>query len=78
MPLSTEHVTPPTPDTILDRPTVEAVATGVDDPSVKAVAAAWLQAYDGARAAGLPDTVARCRGAEAWDRTRADLLPDTA
>lgn len=76
MNMNNAHVTPPTPDAILDRATVEALATGVDHPSVRAVAAAWLQAYDHARATGHPDRAARCQAAEAWDRTRADLLPD--
>ena len=75
--MSSEPVRPPDPDTILDRPTVEILATGVDDPSVKAVAAAWLEAYDSARAAGHPDMVARRKAAEAWDRTRTDVLSGT-
>ena len=77
MSLSSEHLMSPMLATVLDRSTVEALVASVDHPSVTTVAGAWLQAYDQARALGCEDGAARCQAAEAWDRSRSELLSGT-
>ena len=74
MSLSSKHMPSSTSATVLDRPTVEALVRTVGHPSITTVAGAWLQAYDQARALGCEDGAARCQAAEAWDRSRAELL----
>ena len=62
----------------LDRATVVRLNAPDANPLLRAVAAAWLRAYDAARAEGLDERVARHRAAAAWDRCRAELLAASA
>ena len=74
MSLSSEHMPSSTSATVLDRPTVEALVRTVGRPSITTVAGAWLQAYDRSLALGCEETAARCQAAEAWDRSRTELV----
>lgn len=70
--LARRRATPQLPP--LDRPTVELLNAPDADPGLRAVAGAWLRAYDAARAQGLAERAARYQAAAAWDRCRAELL----
>lgn len=57
------------PRPVLDHATAQALADDehLAHPAVRRVAAAWLAAYEAARARGATDTDARVLGDLAWD-----------
>jgi hypothetical protein len=61
---------PPETDPLLDRDLMLSCLAFSSSEAVRAAAAAWLAAYDAARAAGAPPGLAEQRAAAAWESAR--------
>jgi hypothetical protein len=62
---------PPETEPLLDRGLMLSCLALSSSEAVRAAAAAWLDAYDAARAAGAPPGVAEQRAAAAWESARS-------
>jgi hypothetical protein len=63
---------PPEAEPLLDRGLMLSCLALSSSEVVRAAAAAWLEAYDAARAAGAPASVAEQRAAAAWEASRGE------